>query len=163
MKYSMNRVALFSWPLRVAVTIILPFEASGLMNSPLALAISKTTIRWVGSADSKAWYSTAERSGPTRLNFASLSKDPWPIRKTKSKLSALSSVRSDANTFLTSSAVAGASPGSHRSLVGGVVDGGHRCANGLTQCLCYPPEPCGPRPFSLSCRGLPQSLQAGRS
>ena len=57
------------------------------MNSPLALAILKMTTRRVGSEESSVLYSPAERSGPTRLNFASLpSNEPWPIRKTKSML-----------------------------------------------------------------------------
>ena len=57
------------------------------MNSPLALAMLKTTTRRVGSAESSTLYSEAERSGPTRLNFDSLpSNEPWPIRKTNRML-----------------------------------------------------------------------------
>src|SRR5262249_30460500 len=90
-------------------------------NSPLALAILKTTTRRVGSAESSTLYSDAERSGPTKLNFASLpSNDPCPIRNTNNTLFSSRCDFSSANVFLTSSAVARglpASPFSERTLM----------------------------------------------
>ena len=90
MKKPVNRVAFVSCPFRVAVTTIRPLAARLLMNSPLALDILKTTTRLVGSADSSALYSEAERSGPIRLNFDSFpSNEPCPIKNKTERCSRL--------------------------------------------------------------------------
>src|SRR5262245_7757907 len=107
MKNPAKRVAFVSCPLRVAVITMRPLAARLLINSPLALAMLKTTTRRVGSDESSTLYSDAERSGPTKLNFASFpSNDPCPMRNTNNTLFASSRDFSSVNVFLTSSAVA---------------------------------------------------------
>jgi hypothetical protein len=58
-----------------------------------------------------AAYSVAERSGPTRLNFAARpSNVPWPMKKTKTVLSGPAEARRVAKARRSSSAVARATP-----------------------------------------------------
>src|SRR5215207_3818187 len=107
MKCSGKRVAFCSCPLRVAVTTTRPRPASGLRNSPLALAMLKTTTRRDGSPPSSSAYSVAAMSGPTRLNLACRpSNVPWPTRKTKTVLSGPAAARRVWKARRTSSAVA---------------------------------------------------------